>query len=276
MDQNSVSLAPQLPSTLMEALQEPFSHLDVELKPGPTRQKQPEGTWFCQAVPYVPRWAYEARLDRLVPGGWSSSSPSFAVASDHLTLAAQVQIGSISHTSYGEMCVPRTWTPNSLGDVAASAPDAYTFAFIDACHRFGLGRYLARLERKWVPYDPERCCIALSHEKQREHIVKLYEAVGLSLDLPATPFPISARTGSLGPSPVRSALPRSSAGAPAQPHASARIRERDLAWIRENITGKPLENLLRHFKLARLEDIQDQDLAAVINGTIRHRMPKAS
>ncbi|HEU5381601.1 MAG TPA: hypothetical protein VFV38_39775 [Ktedonobacteraceae bacterium] len=269
MDQAYPSFAPQLPPTLIEALQEPFSHLDVELRPGPTRQKQPEGTWFCQAVLYVPRWVYEARLDQLVPGGWSSSSPSFAVASDHLTLAAQVQIGSISHTSYGEVCVPRAWTPNSLGEVIASAPDAYTFAFIDVCHRFGLGRYLARLERKWVPYDPERCCIALSREKQREHIVKLYEIAGLSRDLPATPLPISARAG-------RSMPTRSSTDAPVLPHTSSRVRERDLAWVRENITGKPLENLLRHFKLTRLEDIADQDLASVITGTIRHRLPKAS
>ncbi len=276
MDQAYASFAPQLPPTLMEALQEPFSHLDVELRPGSTRQKQPEGTWFCQAVPHVPRWAYEARLDRLVPGAWSSSSPSFAVAGDHLTLAAQLQIGGISHTSYGEVLLPRTWTPNSLGDITASAPDAYTFAFIDACHRFGVGRYLVRLECKWAPYDPEHFCIALSHEKQREHIVKLYEAAGLSLDLPATPFPIGARAGSSGPSLVRSAPTRSSAGASALPRASARVRERDLTWVRENITGKPLENLLRHFKLTRLEDIQDQDLAAVITGTIRHRLPKAS
>lgn len=285
MEHASSTFAPQLPVDLIEALHRPFSHLDVQLRPGPIRQKQPEGTWFCQAIPHVPRWAYEARLDLVVPGGWSSSSPSLVVTCDHLTFSAVVQIGPLTHTSYGEVRLPQTPAPDALGNIIASAPDAYAFAFIDACHRFGLGRYLARLERTWVPYNHERQIIALSRATQRAHVVKLYQQADLPLDLPATLVTPTKETcdARSAPPPLHDAPTHE---AKATPHSvpqerslervRARLRERDLAWVREHCAGKPLQSILRHFHLACLEDIRDEDLVAVINGTHRHKLRQVS
>ena len=97
------------------------------------------------------------------------------MADDHLTLAVQVKIGSITHTSYGEMRIPRLAVPDMMGEIVISAPDAYSVAFVDACHRFGLGRYLLQLSRRWVIYDTERQRIMLTREEQRTVVRKLYE-----------------------------------------------------------------------------------------------------
>lgn len=275
MEHSYKEYAPQLPPQVISALQRPFSHLDILFRPGQIREKEPENTWFCLAIPYVSRQTYEARLDQVVPGAWSSTSPSIVVAGHHLTIAALVQIGPIKHTSYGETFLPTSDTPDDLTEVMINAPDAYTNAFIDACQRFGLGRYLAQLERKWVPYDSRRQAIALTHEARRDLALKLYQQAGLPLDIPATQVRPEVPHGHDDTAHARE---RSAPGHPREEsleEARAHGRARDLEWVRTQCAGKPLRNILQHYRLQRLEDISDSDLASISN-TIHQRLRQAS
>jgi hypothetical protein len=255
---------PQLPAPILEALQRPFSHLDVQLRAAAPREK--DGQWFCQAVPHVPRWIYEQRLHQVAPGAWSSLCPSLVVADDHLTLAVQVKIGSILHSSYGEMRIPRLAIPDALGEIVVSVPDAYSVAFIDACQRFGVGRYLLQLARRWVPYDADRQVIKLAREEQRALVQKLYQDAGLPLDLPATeirPIGCGETAGKPGGGNRDQEQP-----ATRQPEsledARARRRARDLAQVKEQCGPRTMHKLLAKYRLKQLEDITDTSLTEVM------------
>lgn len=257
------NLGPQLPSSILEALAQPFSHLDVQLRTGPTRQKDDQ--WFCQVVPHVPRWIYEARLDLVVPGAWGTLSPYIVVADDRLMLAVQVRVGPITHTSCGEIRVPRLAVPDMMGEIVVSAPDAFSVAFIDACHRFGLGRYLSQFSRRWVSYDTEKQAMMLTREEQRALVHKIYQEAGLPLDLPATemkPIGRSATTESTGAKKRE----REQSTVPPASIDDVRTRKRtsDLALVREKCVGQIMQNILTHYRLKRLEDIGEADLAKVI------------
>lgn len=265
----SSDAASQLPASVVEALCHPFSPQDVQLRPGRVQQKQPEGSWFCLAIPYVSRQVYETRLNQVLPGAWSSFCPSLVVADNYLTLSAQVMIGPITHTSYCDMRLPRLDLPDDLGMMTGSCPEAYAVAFIDACQRFGLGQYLTQFARKWVPYDSERQQIALSREEQHDLVLALYQQASLPLDLPTAGGSAVKKSHPVpeaeGPGTLTQSLHTASLG-----DARTRLRERDLKWVREQCSGKPLHNILANYHLKRLEEINDDDLAAVIRG-IRKR-----
>ncbi len=257
------NLGPQLPSSILEALEQPFSHLDIQLRAGAPRQKDEQ--WFCQAIPYVPRWIYEARLDQVAPGAWGTFSPYIVVADDRLTLAVQVRVGPVTHTSCGEIRIPRLAVPDTLGEIVASAPDAYSVAFIDACHRFGLGRYLGQLSRRWVPYDTEKQTMKLTREEQRALIQKIYQDAGFPLNLPAAEMKPTGR--------VAAAESASAGGSdrrqPSAPPASlgdvrARKRASDLALITKQCDASTIQKLLTKYRLTQLEEISDAHLAEVL------------
>lgn len=256
-------LGPRLPADLLENLQRPFSHLDIQLRAGEPQEK--EGKWFCRAIPSVSRWCYEARLHLVAPGAWSTFSPSLVVADDHLTMSVQVKIGPISHTSYGEMRIPHLAVPDTLGEIVVSAPDAYSAVFIDACQRFGLGRYLRQLPRRWVPYDTGRQIMKMTREEQRRLIEELYQEAGLPLDLPATQLRIIGRAEE-GSKDDAGSRGREQAGA--QPEslddARARKRARDLERVRKQGGEQTVQRLCAKHRLARLEDMTDAKLAEVI------------
>lgn len=258
-----LDLDPRLPADLLEALQFPFSHLDIQLQAGAPREK--EGQWLCQAVPSVPLWCYEARLHQVAPGAWSSLCPSLVVADDHLTLAVRVQIGPISHSSYGEMRIPRLAVPDTLGQIVVSVPDAYSVAFIDACRRFGLGRYLLQLPRRWVPYDTECKVVKMTREEQRALVEEIYQEAGLPLNLPATQIRPIGRTGTAEKAAGESRR-RKQEDAQLESLADARAlkRARDLAQVKEQCAGRTMQKLLTKYRLERLEDITDTKLAEVI------------
>jgi hypothetical protein len=257
------NLGPQLPSSILEAMAQPFSHLDVQLRAGAPRQKDEQ--WFCQAIPYVPRWIYEARLDQVAPGAWGTLSPYIVVADDRLTLAVQVRVGPVTHTSCGEIRIPRLAVPDTLGEIVESAPDAYSVAFIDACHRFGLGRYLGQLSRRWVPYDTEKQTMKLTREEQRALIQKIYQDAGFPLNLPAAEMKPTGR--------VAAAESASAGGSdrrqPSAPPASlgdvrARQRASDLALITKQCDASTIQKLLTKYRLTQLEEISDAHLAEVL------------
>lgn len=257
MEEQYRAYAPKLPRELLEAFAQPFTPQEVQLRSGRQEQDQQSGQWVCRAIPFVGRRTYEARLDALVPGSWATTAPSVVVASHRLVVAIQLQIGPISHTDYGELLLPPPAEPNDLGAWIRGVPEASEQAFLGACRRFGLGRYLAELTREWVPYDRERRAIALSAHEQYAHVLKLYHQAGLSI--PSTPE-----------------HPRASETAFAErkdPDTS--LRARDLEWVRKRCAGQPLRTLLRHYGLTRLEDLTDVQLIEVIK-IIRRHQAKAS
>src|SRR5262249_34293820 len=131
------------------------------------------------AVPFVPRHVYEARLDQLFSGNWSILSPSVVVSSNRIVVLAELHLGPVTRSDYGELLLPPPTEPHDPLAWVSSTPEAFDQAFVAACMRFGLGRTLGELAREWLPYDPKRGQIALSSEEQATHILKLYQQAGL-------------------------------------------------------------------------------------------------
>ncbi len=257
------NLGPQLPASILEALEQPFSHLDIQFRAGPTRQKDEQ--WFCQAVPHVPRWIYEARLDQVVPGAWGTLCPYIVVADDRLTLAVQVRVGPVTHSSCSEIRIPRLAVPDTMGEIVVSAPDAFSVAFIDACHRFGLGRYLGLLSRRWVPYDAEKQTMKLAREEQRALVQKIYQEAGLPLNLPATEMKPIGRAAAVESTGAQDRERGQSTAAPASiDDVRARKRASDLTLVKEQCVGQTKQKLLTKYHLSSFDDLSDTDLAAVI------------
>lgn len=253
MEDRYPEMMPKLPRALLEALAQPFAPQEIQLRPGKRAQDQQSGQWICLAVPFVSRQVCETRLNALVPGNWTTTTPSVVVASHRLVVAIQLQIGPIIHTDYGELLLPPPTEPNDLGEQVRSAPKAFEQAFLGACKRFGLGRSLDGLARAWVPYDRERHAIALSAEERYAHILTLYQQAGLPLSPNA-----------------RQTLPPE-APLDEQEDRAASLRARDLAWVREQCSGRPLRAILRHYGLSRLEDLTDVQLIEVINRIHQHQ-----
>jgi hypothetical protein len=249
---------PTLPRDLLDALSQPFAPQEVRLRPG-TCEQMPDGHWRCRAVPFADRLAYEARLNALVPGQWSTTSPSIVVAQTRLVVAAQVQIGPIGHTAYGELLLPAPAAPDEAGAWVRTVPQTFAQAFIGACQRFGLGRYLVHLACEWVRYDSQRQAIALSTDEQLAHVHKLYQQAGVLMP----PEPVVEQAGNRGPSePTRQE--------PAETQAFS-LRARDLAWVRGQCDGQPLRNILHHYGIASLEDLTDLQLVDVVANIRRYQ-----
>jgi hypothetical protein len=239
------SAFPALPADLLDAFRQPFAPQEVRLRVGRRRQPK-EGMWQCVALPVVERRFYEARLDALVPGGWSSTSPSLVVAADRLLLSACVQIGDISHTDYGEMPLKQTVLLDEVEELIVSVPEAFEQAFVRVCARFGLGRYLADLAREWVPYDAQRGRMALSPEQQQAHVLKLYQQANILLPNQPQPRGNTRTSGTM---------------------TKDAKRNEDLAWIRQQCTSHAgsLAGILKHWHVQRLEDLTDEQLVKVMN-----------
>jgi hypothetical protein len=203
---------------------------------------------MCVAIPVVSQRWYEDRLHALVPGNWSTTAPSLVVAQDRLVIAAQVQIGSLTHTDYAERPFQVSTALTELENIAPDAQAAFERAFVGACARFGLGRYLTDLARELVPYDPERRAIALSPKAQLDHVQKLYQQAGILIQ-PSVELSHSASTLDL----------------------AARLRERDLAWIREQCNAGVLKRICLHYQVACLEELSDIQLASAINAIHAHQ-----
>lgn len=249
---------PTLPRDLLDSLSQPFAPQEVRLRPG-TREQMQDGRWRCRAIPFAERPAYEARLNALVPGQWSTTSPSIVVAQARLVVAAQVKIGPIGHTAYGELLLPAPIAPDEAGAWVRTVPQAFAQAFIGACQRFGIGRYLAQLAREWVPYDPQHQSIALSADEPMAQMRKLYQQAGLLIPREA---------------PMEQADEREQGGQTRQDVAETQafsLRTRDLAWVRGQCDGLPLRNILHHYGIASLEDLTDLQLVDVVANIRRHQ-----
>jgi hypothetical protein len=266
---------PTLPPALLEALRQPFAPDEVRLRAGRRRPAAAQGCWECEAVPALERRVIEARLDALVPSGWSTTSPALVVAADRITVSAQVTIGRITHTDYGEVSLTRPIVPDAVGELSASVPEAFERAFLRVCARFGLGRYLAELAREWVPYDAKRGCLALSPEQQRAHLRKLYQQAGLALP-PEKPEPPLC----LAPALLDNRIPSLHAegeGRAIKAVTRESLRARDLAWIRQQCASHAgsLARILQRWQVRHLEELSDAQVTDIINSIHQSRARSA-
>lgn len=263
------STFPRLPYDLLDALRQPFAPHDVRLRVGKRRRR--DEAWECTAVPVLSRQAIETRFDTLVPGGWSTSSPSLVVAHDRMTVSVQVSIGPIAHTDYGEVSLSCSTVPNEVEEFLWSVPEAFEHAFIRACARFGAGRYLSNFAREWVPYDAERGCIALSSQQQQAHILKLYQQADIPIQSNPDQFMTSASEEPLQPPapgyPGTEVQPQGVPdSSPLSTVARERIRAQDIAWVQQQCASHPnsLQRILRRWHVPYLEDLSDAQLTDIV------------
>lgn len=261
---SSLSRVSALSADLLAALAQPFPAQQVELRMGAHEQRGQR--WMCQAIACVPRRYYEDRLNALVPGHWSSTTPSLVETAGRLVIAAQVEILGVAHTDYAERPLRPVAVQAEKEAVAPDAHAAFEYAFVGACACFGLGRYLADLERRWVPYDPRHRRMHLSASDQLELVLTLYRQAHLPLTLP--------RSG-----PLRLSYP----GWPPMEQGrfpgemarqgddtAARLRARDVQWVRERCDQAALQRISQRFGVSRLEELTDRQLLGVINGMHTH------
>lgn len=262
----SLSRFASLSPDLLAALAQPFPVQQVELRVGTHEQRSPH--WVCQAVPFVPKRFYEDRLNTLVPGKWRSITPFTRETAGHLVIAAQVEILGVAHTDYSERPL-RPFVVQREQEVGVpDAHAAFEYAFVGACAVFGMGRYLADLERRWVPYDPRHRCMNLSPSDQLELVLTLYREANIPLTFP--------RTGRLQPSypgwpPLEQGRSRREKAKERQvDEIVARMRARDLQWLRGCCDHAALQRIYQHFGVARLEELTDRQLHGVIRGVHAH------
>ena len=273
----SPSTLPPLPSELVEAFCQPFAPHEVRLLVGKRRRSADEEGWECTAVPVLSRQVIEARLNTLVPGGWSTSSPSLVVADTRVTVSARVTIGAITHTDYGEVSLTRSAVPDETEELLWSVPEAFEHALFRACARFGLGRYLSELAREWVPYDAKHGRIALSPGQRQAHILKLYRQAKIPLSLednlpvlsgqekPGQPPTREEAQGTRGSSSPFGSVPRES------------LRAKDLTWVQQQcaVHPKSVPRILSRWNVQRLEDLSDAQLHEVIKSIHQSRARSA-
>lgn len=126
---------------VQRALAEPFPAAAISWK----AQAVSKSGDRALAVAYIDARDVMDRLDEAVgPQGWSDSYRVVTVAGESAVECTLTVLG-VSKTDVG--------TP---GDSADRAKGAYSDAFKRAAVRFGIGRYLYRLPKAWVGYDPVR------------------------------------------------------------------------------------------------------------------------
>jgi hypothetical protein len=86
---------------------------------------------------------YIDRLNEVAGPDWSDE---YQVQDGGKVVVCRLTIGGITRSDVGEA------KPNDEN----TATTALAQAFKRACVKFGLGAYLYRLPRTWVPYDPQR------------------------------------------------------------------------------------------------------------------------
>jgi hypothetical protein len=262
----SLSRFSSLSSDLLAALAQPFPAQQVELRMGAHAQRGQN--WMCQAIPFVPRRYYEDRLNALVPGRWRSSTPFMRETAGRLVIAAQVEILGVAHTDYGERPLRSFAVQEEQEVVAPDAHAAFEYAFVGACACFGLGRYLADLERRWVPYDPRHRRMHLSPSDQLELVLTLYREANIPLTFPRTGRLLPSYPG--WPPMEQDRSPREIAREKQVDEIAARLRARDLQWVRDRCDRAALQRIYQHFGVARLEELTDRQLLGVVHGIHAH------
>ena len=209
---------------LESRLCEPFAVEEIKFLPKSPVQEH--GSWKCLALPYADKRAYEDRLNDIAFGQWSTPPNPACLAGNKLVIPVTVVICGVARTDYGEAFLSSLSRKGESREEENSATEAYSQAFRRACAQFRLGRYLYRLRKLWLPYDPEKRQIALSDEEKIQRAIQLYREAGL--------------------------LPN----APDEAHIEL-IDDRLLAWVRTQIQNDEakVRRICHYYRVSRLEDL---------------------
>jgi len=122
---------------ILQELAAPFPSLAVQWRPGATNQDKTR----AQALAYVDLRHYMERLDAVAPDWQSEVQPL-----GNGQVLVRLTVAGVTRTDVGEA------DPQDANTLTS----AFAQAFKRACAQFGLGRYLYRLPKVWVAYDPDR------------------------------------------------------------------------------------------------------------------------
>lgn len=140
---------------LLDALSEPFPPQTLSWKPGAGIKGDASK---AIAMAYVDVRSYMDRLDRIVPGQWSTSFTPWG----ENKVICNLTICNVTRASTGE------FDPDEKFAIAEGTA-AEAQAFKRACATFGLGRYLYRLLSHWVQMENKKIT-----EESRRKLDKYY------------------------------------------------------------------------------------------------------
>jgi hypothetical protein len=143
---------------LMDELAEPFDAERIAWKPQAVSGNR------ALAIGYADARTYQDRLNEAVRAEWSDD---YEVLDDGAVVLCRLTICGVTRSDIGE-------APKNDQNTATSA---LVQAFKRACVKFGVGRYLYDLPKKWVDYDPRRKCFTRKARRElRDSLVVLSHA----------------------------------------------------------------------------------------------------
>lgn len=124
-----------------EELAYPFAPSEIDWKPGSVTRDKTKAL----ALAYLNARSVMDRLDSVVgPGNWQDS---YRIVADGNHVECTLTIDGVSKSDVGEP---------SGSDFADKVKGAYSDSLKRAAVKFGVGRYLYRLDGQWVDYDAQR------------------------------------------------------------------------------------------------------------------------
>lgn len=128
---------------LSKQLSEPFPAEDVHFRPLTTNGNR------ALAAAYLDARAIMRRLDRVFGvGGWKDAYQLVAGGSVICKLSVKVSGEWVEKTDIG--------SPSEQPDAGDKLKAAFSDALKRAAIKLGIGRYLYKLPRQWVDYDPQK------------------------------------------------------------------------------------------------------------------------
>ena len=128
---------------LRRVLKRPFPPEAVKWKAQVTRGSE------ALAVAYIDARSVMERIDRVVgPGGWSDEYEVIAATPEEYVVECRLTVLGVTKADVGDS--------SASGGGSNLAKTAYSDALKRAAVKFGVGRYLYALPKRWVAYDAQR------------------------------------------------------------------------------------------------------------------------
>jgi len=128
-----------------KALKRPFQARAVKWKAQATSKDKTQAL----AVAFIDARNVMERLDRTVgPGEWSDAYEIIAASPDEFVVECRLTVLGVTKADVGDS--------SASGGGSNLAKSAYSDALKRAAVKFGIGRYLYALPRRWVAYDAQR------------------------------------------------------------------------------------------------------------------------
>lgn len=161
-------------SDIRGQLEKPFDPQHIGFLPKSLYEDRKTKESMCVGYPYADKRVYEDRLDEICPGEWSDEIESMAVAGNVVIYAVRVTICGVSHSDTGQGFVSQKADDNG-------SCDGYAQAFKRACSKFGLGKYLYRLDKQYLPFNKEAKRIDKSPQELRDVVLTMYKKAGITI-----------------------------------------------------------------------------------------------